>query len=112
MSAKVTLKGIVGINPELKEFAKSKKVRFTVSSRDNGNETTWFNVEAWNGDTDLVLANIKKGQMVEITGSLRLAVYLSKKHKEHRIDATVSLQSFKILPKAEEKETSVQMLTA
>ena len=112
MSAKVTLKGIVGINPELKEFAKSKKVRFTVASRSNSKETTWFNVEAWNEDTELVLENISKGQMIEVTGNLRLSLYESKKHRDKRLDATVSLQSFKIHPRAVEEEATVQMLSA
>lgn len=115
MSAKVTLKGIVGINPELKEFDDKKKARFTLASGhlEKGKPvTTWFNVEAWNGNTDLIMKRIEKGQLVEVTGTLRLSMYFSKKYKEHRIGARVSLENFKILPKQNRNETVVEELSA
>lgn len=114
MSATVTVKGIVGIAPELTEFDKYKKVRFTVASNSlvKGQPvTTWFNVEAWNKDTALILERIQKGQLVEVTGKLRLNIYRSKKHKTNMIDATISIDNFLILPR-DNQGSGVQELTA
>jgi len=116
MSAKVTVKGIVGLNPELIEFDNNtnKKAKFSVASGSLSKGqpvTTWYNVEAWNGNTNLIMYRIQKGQLVEVTGRLRLSLYRSKKHKKQMLDATVTLESFKILPK-NSSGTEVQELTA
>lgn len=114
MSAQVTVKGIVGINPELREFGTHKKVRFTVASGtlSKGQPvTTWFNAEAWNENTAVILDRIEKGQLVEVTGRLSLNLYRSKKHKTQMIDATISIENFRILPKGQSGST-VQELSA
>ncbi len=117
MSAQITVKGIVGMNPEIKEVGekKTKKVRFTVASgtMSKGEKvTTWYTVEAWNDeDIDFVMKRIEKGQLIEVTGGYRVSLYFSEKHNEHRIDNHVSLKSFKILPKAQ-NERVVEELVA
>ncbi|MGE3557290.1 MAG: single-stranded DNA-binding protein [Candidatus Obscuribacterales bacterium] len=114
MTAQITVKGIVGINPELKEFQSSKKARFTVASSTTVKGqpvTTWFNAEAWNGDTELIMERIAKGQLVEVTGKLRLNLYRSQKHNKQMIDATIAIESFRILPR-EQQGSLVQELTA
>lgn len=113
MSAHVTVKGIVGNKPQIREFDTSKKARFSVASSNLSKGqpvTTWYNVEAWNGNTDLIMERIQKGQLVEVSGKLRLSIYQSQKNNNHVIDATIILDNFRILPKEEGR--TVKDLTA
>ncbi len=114
MTAQITVKGIVGINPEVKKVGNHKKVRFTVASgimKKGKKVTTWYTVEAWNDNIDLVVDRVEKGQLVEVTGNYQCSLYFSEKHQEHRIESYVSLKSFKILPKTQ-NETVVEELVA
>jgi single-stranded DNA-binding protein len=118
MTAQITVKGIVGMNPEIKKVGDNKKdnkkVRFTVASgsmKKGVQVTTWYTVEAWNDNIDLVVDRIEKGQLVEVTGKFRSSIYFSEKHDEHRIESHVSLTAFRILPKSQ-NETVVEELVA
>lgn len=96
MNNSLNLVGRVGIEPEVTHFESGKKlVRFTVAVREYNAkekkiETMWINVEAWNKTADLILASVKKGREISVTGRLALNVY-SKKVGDEMVPMTKPL---------------------
>lgn len=102
MTAKITVKGMVGGNPVLHKFegSKNKKASFSVAINQlKGKEksTTWYQIETWNGSTESVLNNVQKGQLIEVKGELSIEQYYSKKHDENRMKALVKMDEFKVI---------------
>jgi single-strand DNA-binding protein len=76
---KVTLLGNAGMQPEIKSFDKDKKVaKLSLAvneSRKNDkgewvNNTTWFNLVAWNGTAGFIERNVQKGYELMVEGKL------------------------------------------
>lgn len=76
---RVQLIGNLGNDPEVKEFAKGKKVaRFSIATSDSykdkdGNwvkETQWHNLVAWNKTAEIVEKHLGKGLEVVVEGKL------------------------------------------
>jgi single stranded DNA-binding protein len=79
MNNQITLIGRVGQNPSSVSFAdtNNKVVKFSIAVKDyssNADEdkTEWFDVDAWNGLGDRVLAIVTKGREVAVWGRLKI----------------------------------------
>jgi single-strand DNA-binding protein len=85
---RVTLIGNLGQDPETKTTETGKKVtRFTMATNDGYknadgqkiNETTWHNIVAWNGLSDIAEKYLKKGKEVAVEGRIVYRSYEDKK---------------------------------
>jgi single-strand DNA-binding protein len=85
---RVTLIGNLGQDPETKTTESGKKVtRFTMATNDGYknadgqkiSETTWHNIVAWNGLSDIAERFLKKGKEVAVEGRIVYRSYEDKK---------------------------------
>ena len=85
---RVTLIGNLGQDPETKTTETGKKVtRFTMATNDGYknadgqkiSETTWHNIVAWNGLSDIAEKFLKKGKEVAVEGRIVYRSYEDKK---------------------------------
>jgi single-strand DNA-binding protein len=85
---RVTLIGNLGQDPETKTTETGKKVtRFTMATNDGYknadgqkiSETTWHNIVAWNGLSDIADKYLKKGKEVAVEGRIVYRSYEDKK---------------------------------
>jgi single-strand DNA-binding protein len=70
----ITLIGRVGQNPTVKVISDATQVsNFSVAYTEKYKDqpqTTWFNVQAWNGLSKIVQDQVKKGDLVTVIGKL------------------------------------------
>lgn len=87
----VILIGMVGQDPELREFGEGKKVaNFSLATNKsykpaNGErktETQWHRIKAWGKDAEFIGNYIKKGDMVCVEGEIQYGKYTSKEGVE------------------------------
>jgi len=88
LTNKVTLIGNLGMDPETKTTETGKKVtHFTLATNDGYKgadgqrvkETTWHNIVAWNGLSDIAGKYLKKGREVAVEGRIVYRTYEDKK---------------------------------
>jgi len=88
LTNKVTLIGNLGMDPETKTTETGKKVtHFTLATNDGYKgadgqrvkETTWHNIVAWNGLSDIAGKYLKKGREVVVEGRIVYRTYEDKK---------------------------------
>jgi single-strand DNA-binding protein len=87
LSNQVQLIGHLGSDPEVKQFDKKSRARFSLATNesyknDQGEwitDTQWHNVVCWGKSTEIVDKILKKGSHVAVTGKL---VYRSYEDKE------------------------------
>ena len=99
----VTLRGIIG-SVRVQDIQDRKVANFTVATnfafkgRDGEAiiETTWHNVTAWSGGKTADLANLQKGQCVEVHGRLRNQRYTSSDGTE-RSSVDILAREVKVL---------------
>ncbi len=105
MNNSITIIGHVGQNPTEKSFASGKKVvNFSVAVKEYGAaqenpQTTWFEVQAWNGLGDSVLANITKGREVLVQGRLILVRYKAKENDQLTVQPAINLSGYHLCGK-------------
>ncbi len=82
MNNQITLVGYVGQTPKQKVFADTdnRVVKFPIgvkeyNSKSDEKHTIWFNVDAWNGLGDRVMATMTKGREVVVHGRMVLSTY-------------------------------------
>jgi single-strand DNA-binding protein len=88
LANRVTLIGNLGQDPETRTTETGKKVvHFTLATKDGFknaegqrvSETTWHNIEAWNGLADVAGKFLKKGNEVAVEGRIVYRTYEDKK---------------------------------
>jgi len=75
---RATLIGRVGKEPEIKNFADTKKASFSLATSDtwkdkDGNKkesTEWHLIEAWSNLAKIIEAHVKKGDLIMIEGKI------------------------------------------
>lgn len=105
------LAGNCGKEPELRQTPSGTKVAtYSIGVyRANPKEkdkplTDWFNIVAWGEQADLVMANIKKGTKVLVTGRFQTRNYDDKDGK--KVYVTELMQNdFWLAPKKEKQDT-------
>jgi len=80
MNNQLNLVGRVGKEPQLRTFDSGAKVaKFSVGVKEyTGKEkppTLWFDVEAWNGLSDRVMAAVGSGRDISVSGRLAISEY-------------------------------------
>jgi single-strand DNA-binding protein len=85
MSNTIILLGHVGQAPKRIDLTDASKslVKFSVaakepSSKKGDDKTQWFEVEAWNGNSENALNYITRGREIQVTGRLTLNTYTAK----------------------------------
>ena len=82
---RIEIRGRIGQDPKIIQVGAKNVARFCVATseiykeRVGGikEETTWHNVSIWSDRTDVDLSQLKKGDMVSITGRMRNTKYTS-----------------------------------
>lgn len=92
MRNSVMLIGRPGAEPEMKSISNNQKVaRFRIavnetymkSNNERVENTSWFNIVAWNATADRVMKTVKKGRLIALEGSLRNNDWKDKEGKLH-----------------------------
>lgn len=84
--AQINLVGIIGKDPELKEFTEFSIVSFPVAytPREKKNnewidgETVWFRVSISGKNAESAMGQYKKGDRVSVIGTLKISTYQTK----------------------------------
>ncbi len=104
---KVELIGFAGMDPEIVELSNSAKLaKLRVATSENyrdkdGNwvsNTTWHNVIMWNQRAEELVANVKKGDRVCITGKIDYRV-LQMADGEKKYFTDIVAHECKIIPR-------------
>ena len=82
---KIEIRGRIGQDPRITRVGKNSVARFCVAtseiykdrSGELKEETTWHNVSAWADKSQVDLNQLKKGDMVSVTGRIRNVRYTS-----------------------------------
>ena len=82
---RIEIRGRIGQEPRITRVADKSVARFCVATNEiykdrNGDlreETTWHNVSAWADKSQMDLNQLKKGDMVSVTGRVRNVRYTS-----------------------------------
>lgn len=106
----VTLIGRVGKDPDIKTVADKTVMSFslatTYSVKKDGeyeNKTDWHNISIWDA-SDYIVKNIRKGQNLSITGSIRYDKY--EKDGKTSYFTKIMADNVILLGKQEAQETS------
>lgn len=96
---KVELQGFLGRDAEIKTFESGRTlVNFSIATNEsfkntNGEwvtNTTWHNVAYWKNKKDESFDNLKKGELVNVTGKLNNRKYIDKQGHEKYITEVVA----------------------
>ena len=107
----VTLIGNTGMNPEMTEFGSGACVaRVSLAVRgkkrmddamgadamgaEEGADTTWIDVEAWNEEARQLCEHVGKGRQIQVTGRLKENTWIDKQTGQKRSRIKVSAYSF------------------
>ena len=103
---RIELRGVVG-RSEVTTFGESQKCRFSLVTEqstyrggESGVESTWFNVNAWEGRGMPDFTKIQQGCWVAVVGRLRTYKYTTPEGEE-RSSWEVSATRVDILPREE-----------
>ncbi len=96
---KVFLSGNVGQEPQITTVAGDKKVtKFSIAVNEYGGKnekgeriqnTTWFNVVAWNQLAETISSYVKKGQKIIIEGRITIREY-EKDQVKHKVTEIIA----------------------
>lgn len=111
MTAVSVIKGNVGQDPELRTTQSGIKVAtysvgvYRANPKDKDKPLTdWFNVVAWGDQAELVVANVKKGTKVIVSGRFQTRNYDDKDGK--KVYVTELMQDdFGIVPTKKKEDT-------
>lgn len=111
MNNSAYIKGNVGQDPEMRQTQSGIKVAtysvgvYRANPKDKDKPLTdWFNIVAWGDQAELVMANVKKGTKVIISGRFQTRTYEDKDSK--KVYVTELMQDdFGIVPTKKKEET-------
>lgn len=107
----IIILGHVGQQPKQVELTDTSKslVKFSVAVKEPSakgqQKTQWFEVEAWNGNSENALSLITKGREVQITGRLTLNTYTGK-DGTNKVTPVIKMFSFELCGKKPEPTTA------
>ncbi|MDA3854334.1 MAG: single-stranded DNA-binding protein [Bacteroidales bacterium] len=108
---RVQLVGNLGMNPEIVNFEKGKKLaKFTVATKEtigtNGQtntETQWHNVVAWDKLAEVAEKHLQKGSEIAMEGRLTYRNYEDKNGQKKYVTEIV-LSSYIVFPSEKKSE--------
>jgi len=105
----VYLRGNLGRDPELRTFAASSKAVFSLcvnrkwtgNDGKEGEEVLWIDCEAWGERAERVMAELSKGNYIELEGSLHLDTWDDKTTGQKRSKHYIKLYDFQVPERVE-----------
>ena len=105
----VTLVGRAGRDPEVRYFESGTVVAnltMAVNRRNRDDEPDWFNLEIWGKQAQVAADYVKKGSLIDITGSFKLDSWKDRNTGENRNKPVVRVDRLEILGSKRDSENS------
>ena len=105
----VTLVGRAGRDPEVRYFESGTVVAnltMAVNRRNRNDEPDWFNLEIWGNQAQVAADYVKKGSLIDITGSFKLDSWKDRNTGEDRHKPVVRVDRLELLGSKRDSENS------
>lgn len=105
----VNLVGRAGSNPDVKFFESgSMKATITlaVNRKQKNSEPDWFLLEFWGKTAQVVSQYVHKGNLIAVTGSLKIEKWVDKKNQTDHSRPVIDVRELKLLGSKEQSQFS------